>query len=342
MPEQRRLDLDRPDPVAGADDHVVGARLEEQPAVLVRRAPDRRCATARPAAGVAVVAEEERRDGRRVDAQLAVDDLERRTPGSGRPIDPGGAVSPGGTPVRWPGLGLPVAVGDRQPGLRRATPRAPGTPSASPAVTSRRNDGTSRDRAVRGDQPVLRRRHAQHVDVLGADRLQPLGRVEAAVLQQRRRAAQPRREEGSCAPTSTTPAPRSTRPARPARRPSTCRAWSCWPVHVALPVRHQLRLAARPGREQHERRIELVELGVRRRRRRRGRRGTVSTAQPGSASSTTARLRVGAHHERRTRAPQPQGDVLGAQLLAARQHRRAELQAGEHRQRVLDACCRRA
>ena len=32
---QRRLDLDRPDAVAGADDHVVGAGHEEQPAVLV-------------------------------------------------------------------------------------------------------------------------------------------------------------------------------------------------------------------------------------------------------------------------------------------------------------------
>ena len=33
--DQRRLDLERADPVAGGDDHVVGAALEEQEAVVV-------------------------------------------------------------------------------------------------------------------------------------------------------------------------------------------------------------------------------------------------------------------------------------------------------------------
>ena len=33
--DERRLDLERADPVAGGDDHVVGAALEEQEAVVV-------------------------------------------------------------------------------------------------------------------------------------------------------------------------------------------------------------------------------------------------------------------------------------------------------------------
>ena len=42
---ERRLDLERPDPVAGGDDHVVAAALEEEEAVLVDARRGRRCAT---------------------------------------------------------------------------------------------------------------------------------------------------------------------------------------------------------------------------------------------------------------------------------------------------------
>ena len=64
-------------------------------------APGRPCATY-PRYGAAVVAEEERRDGGRVDAPARRRRSSTRTPGSGRPIEPGGAVSPGRTPVTCP------------------------------------------------------------------------------------------------------------------------------------------------------------------------------------------------------------------------------------------------
>ena len=44
--DQRRLDLEGPDPVAGGDDHVVGAALEVEVAVVVGVRPGRRCARA--------------------------------------------------------------------------------------------------------------------------------------------------------------------------------------------------------------------------------------------------------------------------------------------------------
>ena len=112
MLDQRRLDLEGADPVAGREDHVVEAALEPQVAVLVAAhavagAPARVARTAR----LAEVAAEERRHGRRVERQLArrrparpslVDDVERRSPGSGLPIEPGRTGSPAGMPVSWP------------------------------------------------------------------------------------------------------------------------------------------------------------------------------------------------------------------------------------------------
>ena len=171
------------------------------------------------------------------------------------------------------------------------------------------------------------------------------GRVEALVLQQRGRAAEPRRDEASCGPTSTSPAPPSTTPARPAARPSTRVACSVLPGDVTLAVRHQLGLAARAGGEQHERRVERLEFGERRRRPAAGQQRLVrDRAAPGTpvrAASTTARLRA-SHTTSAGRArSQPQRDVLGPQLLAARQRRRAEPQPGQDREHVLDACCRR-
>ncbi len=112
--DERGLDLERPDPVAGRDDHVVVAALEAQPAVVVFARRGRRCARARPARAVgdprratsrpraldalAEIAEEERRHARRVGDQLAVLDRQRRRPAAPRPIEPGRAGSPSGAP----------------------------------------------------------------------------------------------------------------------------------------------------------------------------------------------------------------------------------------------------
>ena len=73
MRDERRLDLERPDPVARGDDHVVGAPLEVQVAVLVLMHPVARVpGSRRGAASVVEVADEEGRDrwsGRRARAR---------------------------------------------------------------------------------------------------------------------------------------------------------------------------------------------------------------------------------------------------------------------------------
>ena len=83
MAEQRGLDLEGADAIAGRDDHVVVTALEVKPAVLVRAhevarvpAPDSPPVLGRPAAAglaahlLAEVAEEEGRHARRVDREL--------------------------------------------------------------------------------------------------------------------------------------------------------------------------------------------------------------------------------------------------------------------------------
>ncbi len=214
-----------------------------------------------------------------------------------------------------------------------------GTPSASPAVIARRSEGSRPIGPCVGDEAVLRRRHAQHLHALGPDRLQPPHRVEALVLQQRDRAAQPGRDERVAG--RLRPARRGGRPDELARlRRHPLRRLQALPPHVALAVRHQLGLAARPGREEDEGGVE----------RRRGRPHQAASPPASSDSSgngqhrTRRRRRVQhrpvalvAQHQRRTGAAQAQRDVLRAQLLAARQGRDADPQAGQDRQHVLDA-----
>ena len=89
MAEQRGLDLEGPDAMAGGDDHVVVATLEVKPAVLVGAhevarvpAPARPAVLGRPGAVVlaahplAEVAEEEGRHARRLDRELVALDRE--------------------------------------------------------------------------------------------------------------------------------------------------------------------------------------------------------------------------------------------------------------------------
>ena len=113
--DQRGLDLERADPVAGGDDHVVGAALEVQVAVLVARD----AVAGVPRARVRLLAEvvqEERRVAGAGRSTSSPSTTSRSTPGSGRPIEPGPRRLAQRRAGQLAGLGLAVAVADPEPG----------------------------------------------------------------------------------------------------------------------------------------------------------------------------------------------------------------------------------
>src|SRR5581483_1002640 len=114
-------DLERADPVSRRDDHVVGASAEPEVAVLVDvhavAGPPGEVARCRV---LAQIAGEERRDGRRVDDELAVLDADvdarKRSAHRAGPDRLAGAEA-----GHLPGLGLPVPIADLN--TSRVTPR---------------------------------------------------------------------------------------------------------------------------------------------------------------------------------------------------------------------------
>jgi len=161
--DERRLDLERADPVARRDDDVVRAALEVQEAVVVARDAVARAPRA-ARRGLAGVAEKERRHGRRIDDELAVID---------RQADAGQRASHRARPDllarsharQLSGLGLAIAVADRK--ARRLLPRAQHL--GVERLAGGDEAAQIRARAQRcplGDHAVLRRRHAQHADAL--------------------------------------------------------------------------------------------------------------------------------------------------------------------------------
>src|SRR5215212_3458731 len=190
--DDRRLDLERPDAVAGGDDHVVGAALEVQVAVIVPADAVARM----PRAGwrrSAEVAAEERRHGGRVEQELAVlyPQAHPRQWLAHRARSGGGAHRVAG---RLAGLGLPVPVADLQPGGLPPGAERLGVEGLAGGHEAAQALDRSRLRPA-GDDAVLGGRHAEHSYTLGSEKAEPLVRVEAAVVQQRRRAAQPGRDE---------------------------------------------------------------------------------------------------------------------------------------------------
>ena len=254
MGRERGLHLERADPVAGGDDHVVRAALEvEEP---VRVGVDAVAGVPRPAGRLgrlggagAEIAQEEGRVGGRVEHELAVQHVQ---PDAGQ--RPAHRARPGRVAERHarelPGLRLAVAVADPQAGRV-----VPGAQHARVERLARRHQPAQARRAARrgplGDHAVLRRRHAQDGDALARDEVEPLVRVEARVVQERGGAAQPRGDERVA---------RRLRPAGRRRAPDQIARPRVEPVlglqllarEVALAVQRGLRLArgARGERDQ--------------------------------------------------------------------------------------------
>ena len=193
-----------------------------------------------------------------------------------------------------------------------------------------------------GDHAVLGRGHAERVDLLAREHLEPLVRVEARVVQQRGGAPQPRGDEHVA---------RGLRPARGGRAPRQAVGRGREPVlglhvlagQVALAVQHRLRLARRAAREGDEARVLVAELdrGERARPRsaqRRGRRARRRPAPPRRARRGCAR-RTRSAAAGRSRAGRAGRPAAAARCRAARRRRSGSTRASRAPTR---AGCRRA
>ena len=326
---ERRLDLERADPVAGGDDHVVRAALE--PEVAVGVLPD----TVAGSPGVVRAVEEEGRHCRGVDAQLAVVDPELEA-GEGEAHRAGADRRADRHAGEGAGLGLPVAVVDLDAGPVAPEPHDLRVERLAGGDRMPQGGQLAQLRSLR-DRAVFRRRHAEHVDALTPGDLQPLLRIEAGVVEERRGAHEPRRDEGVA---------RRLRPSRRRGAPGEVALAGAEPVlrlhalagQVALAVANRLRLARRAGRERDQRRILRPELH-----RGRGRRGVDRLVRDGEQRPGEAgvahRVDVApvGHDDARLHEVHPGAQVLGAQLFGARQRDRADAEAGDHRLHPLRA-----
>ena len=187
--DQRGLDLEGPHAVARGDDDVVVAALEPEVAVVV---PADLIPGPPPLAVewlLAQVVAEEGGDRLGAHLQLAAHHtrLDSRQ-GAAHGAVVGGVVLIGAHSGHRTGLGLAVAVADRQPHL-----------AAEDADHLRVERFARRDHAPErsdrpqlgplGEHPVLRRGLAEDVDALPFDQLESLGRIEAPVVDQGRGAA---------------------------------------------------------------------------------------------------------------------------------------------------------
>ena len=231
------------------------------------------------------------------------------------------------------GLGLAVAVADPETG--RLVPGVQDLRVERLAGGDQALEGGERvQRRALGDHAVLRRRHAEDVDLLGVDDLQSLVRVEAGIVQERRGAPDPGRDERVAG---------RLRPAGGGRAPDELVRLRRQPVlglealagQVALAVQDRLRLTGRAARERDQARIGGVQV-----RRRRGSVRCVIERHPQRVAGPAGeQVRVAAVGDDQARLGhlQAQVQILGAQLLGARQHDVALAEAREHRDRPLRA-----
>ena len=194
-----------------------------------------------------------------------------------------------------------------------------------------------------GQHPVLGRRLAEDVDARALDQLEPLGGIEAAVVDARAAAPhQPGGDEDVAG--RLRPAGRRRAPGELARRaaPNQCSAWTPLTGEVALGVHGAPRLAGRARGEDDQRRVLGAEVGRLGRAspgavlvedRRRPRPASSPARPPGSSPSRPS----SPTHERGVGRRDPELEVGAAQLRVAGQRDRAHPPAGEHRQHPLDA-----
>ena len=184
-----------------------------------------------------------------------------RKPGSGRPIEPGAQRLPDRHPRERAGLGLAVAVVHARRRPRRASVSTTSGLSGSPAATAWRRPGSGRRPHALGDRPVLGGRHAEHVDALALDHLQPLRRVEAGVVQQRRRRPRSQGAMNTLRADFDQPLAAVHQQRSPSRAPNQCSACTRWPAQVALAVADRLRLAGGAGGEHDQRGVLGRQVG---------------------------------------------------------------------------------
>ena len=255
--EQRRLDLEGPDPVAGGEDDVVVAALEEEVAVLVGAD---QVAGRPPLALEALaveVAGEEGGGGGGAQLQLALDDagLDPRQRPAHRALADRLAGEVAG---HLAGLGLAVAVG----GLEAGRGAEGGDRLRVQRLAGRDHPPQGGQRAqggAPGQHPVLGRRLAEDVDAERLGEVEPLGGVEAAVVDDRGGAGQPGGEEDVAG---------RLRPSRRRRAPDQLALARAEPVlgldplaeQVAVGVDDAARLAGGAGGEDDQGRV----LGVHR------------------------------------------------------------------------------
>ena len=339
MRDQRRLDLEGADPVAGREDDVVLAALEPEVAVLVLAD----VVAGRPPLAlerlVAQVVAEEGGDGLRADLELALvhPDLDSRQRPAHRAVARR-VVLVGPHPGHRAGLGLPVAVADRKLHLAPEVPnhlrveRLPGRDQAP-----QRADPAQL--GPLGEHPVFGRRLAEDVDALALDQLEALGRVEAGVVDQRRRPPQPWSDEDVAS---------RLRPAGGRGAPGEVALLGADPVlglkalagQVALRIDDPARFAGGPRGEDDHRGIVGIERGDVGG----GLLGTVLVEDIGDLVQGHRRHPVGqlaeqpllADAEPRSSGPGSQLQVLAAELRVAGQRHRPHPEAGEHRQHPLD------
>jgi hypothetical protein len=185
--------------------------------------------------------------------------------------------------------------------------------------------------AALGDRSVLGGGHAEHVHPLALEQIEPLGRVETGVVEERRGAAHPGGHEGVA---------RRQRPAAGRGAPAQVARLSAVPVlglhllagEVAGAVADRLGLAGGARREHDQRRLIGLELS--RRRRLRLEQALVGDDQhwpveAGLVDQPGVAL-VG-HEGARTDPVDARPQVGRAQLLGARLGDRPQPPAGEHR-----------
>ena len=172
--------------------------------------------------------------------------------------------------------------------------------------------------------------------LLAREQLEPLVRVEARVVQQRGRAAQPRGDEdvaGRLRPARGGGAPRQP----PGSRREPVLGLDALAGEVALAVQDGLRLARGAGGEGDEARVLGLELD----RRVRLGGGQLRAGDEQDVGVRAPPRRARRRCARRTRSaagarPSSRDAQVGrAQLLGARQHDRADAEAGQHRQHPL-------